>query len=469
MAAWCSVAAGVAIAPGRTLPAHPALWKWLSFGSVVVFTLAWAADVLGAPRPTADGGLGDRPRPRRWWPWLAAVPFAIGPALFSSDVFAYVAQGRMVAEGIDPYRNGPAALADQRWLHGMDALWLNAPVPYGPVWLRLSQGIVAAGGSPGIALWGFRCLAILTMGIALAGAVQLLKRFRPDRAHRNIEVALLLSPMWCLHALSGAHNDAVLAALVVWAAVGFCDERLAAQLAGCVLLAAALLVKAPAAVVLAPLAWWATHRMPWPRRAGRLAVLGATTLAATTLLSWACGLGWGWIEVLRAAPRTSGMLAPIRGVIHGANRLVGSPLDAGVRNTLGSLLGAVFLGTVVVLVLRGLDRRTQPLTAAALVLGAALLIGPSFYAWYLLAPLTLLVVVDGAPRTRRLIVGATIAAALLSLPQGGSTPYLFGGWVGPWITAALVVTVGWYVWRPVDPPDGIEMQSSRPDPPGNPW
>jgi alpha-1,6-mannosyltransferase len=62
------------------------------------------------------------------------LPMMFTVPLFSRDVYAYIGQGRLMVEGINPYENGISALPNYFQL-GADKMWTEAPVPYGQLFL----------------------------------------------------------------------------------------------------------------------------------------------------------------------------------------------------------------------------------------------------------------------------------------------------------------------------------------------
>lgn len=73
-------------------------------------------------------------------PLLPALP------LYSRDAFSYLAQGRLMVAGLDPYQNGVSALPG--WFSGgVDPLWANSPSPYGPLFIAIEAAIVRILGS----------------------------------------------------------------------------------------------------------------------------------------------------------------------------------------------------------------------------------------------------------------------------------------------------------------------------------
>ena len=71
-------------------------------------TLAWALLGLGGRLRRAG-----RPGTRQLWAIGAAwsLPLGLGPSLFSSDVYSYMAQGMILHLGHSPYHDAPAVLA----------------------------------------------------------------------------------------------------------------------------------------------------------------------------------------------------------------------------------------------------------------------------------------------------------------------------------------------------------------------
>ena len=69
------------------------------------------------------------------------LPMMFTVPLFSRDVYAYIGQGRLMVEGMNPYENGISALPNYFQL-GADKMWTEAPVPYGQLFLWIEQFVV---------------------------------------------------------------------------------------------------------------------------------------------------------------------------------------------------------------------------------------------------------------------------------------------------------------------------------------
>ena len=110
---------------------------------------------------------------RRLWLTLAAwsVPLLLTPPLFSRDVYSYVAQGKLMAGGFNPYLTGPSVMPG--WVsNGVDPLWADSTSPYGQVFLLFGRlfSEIAGPSAFSMALM-FRVLAVAGVAI-LAGRFQ---------------------------------------------------------------------------------------------------------------------------------------------------------------------------------------------------------------------------------------------------------------------------------------------------------
>jgi alpha-1,6-mannosyltransferase len=144
---------------------------------------------------------------------LWALPFLLAPPLGSHDIYAYACQGQLFNAGYDLYRVGPDALPCT-WLDHVPPLWHSTPTPYGPLWIAI-EGAAAklAGSSLILVVTALRLVAITAVLLGIAGGVRLAERCGADPA-RFVHLAAI-SPLIMVHVVSGAHNDELLAALVL--------------------------------------------------------------------------------------------------------------------------------------------------------------------------------------------------------------------------------------------------------------
>lgn len=202
--------------------------------------------------------------------------------LFSKDVFSYVLNGRIMAvHGGNPYLDVPARFPQDPFLPLVD--WREVPSFYGPLWSLVSALFAAAGGEQlGVTLLMFRVLAA---GAAVAAGVMiwcLLRRSHPEYA--AIGTALWAwNPLVIFESGVNGHNDVLLGALLVAAVAGLARRR---AIVGLVALAAAVLVKYSAAVLVPLYLIVLARRAGGPRERRRIA-LGAGVAA---LLGMACFL-----------------------------------------------------------------------------------------------------------------------------------------------------------------------------------
>jgi hypothetical protein len=376
-----------------------------------------------------------------WWQLLSApsgavvraaclwsVPLLVAPPLFSRDVYAYAGQARLVLVGLDPYTHGPAdapgPLADE-----VDAVWSEAPSPYGPVFLRLAAGVVRVTGEhPLAAAYGLRLLAIVGLALLTWG----LPRLAPAHPARALWLGLA-NPLLLLHGVGGAHNDLLMLGLLV--AGLSCGPVL-----GAVLITLAALIKVPAAAGLVLLPLLSDRRL---RAAG---IVAATSVVTAVVCS--IGLGGGWVSTLDAGSARRSLLS----VSTGAGTAVGA---VGVAHALGLALAAV----VAAVVLWRADR-----LGAVRALGLALLVivvlSPTVQPWYLLWGLVLLAPVATDREVRALAVASAVVC-LLVLPSGRHVirPPLFG------VPMVLVAAAAFAAWRPTSLDDrGSTRVITRADP-----
>jgi alpha-1,6-mannosyltransferase len=243
---------------------------------------------------------------------LLAAGFALAPVLLSHDAYSYVDYARLgVVHGLNPYLHPPAAAPfDPAYAH---VTWIDATSAYGPLftlatypfaWLPVATAVAALKATA----------ALSVLGIAV-----LVARIAPSRGVSPLPAAafVALNPLVLLHVVGGAHNDG-LAMLVTMA--GVAAMLSAREAAGGAAFAAALAIKAPAAIA-APFALISSR--PTGRKAdsgsafrpiGGL-LLGAGVAALVLGGASYAAFGWHWLDALGLAgenqDRTSHMSVPI--------------------------------------------------------------------------------------------------------------------------------------------------------------
>jgi hypothetical protein len=353
-----------------------------------------------------------------WW-----MPLALAPPLASRDVYAYACQGRLFTAGLDPHTVGPVALPCP-WLDSVPPIWRDAPSPYGPLSTLVSAA--AAGGSGGRLVVAVALLRLVTLAavalavwaghrLARAGGVD------PGRA----AWLGLAGPLVGLHAVAGAHVDALLTALVLAAFAVAAAAPVRALAAGALWgLAVAVKVTAVLAGPFLLLLLAGPAARVGPGRLGRAAArLVPAALAAYAVPAVLTGHGLGflnglgrtddstqWTSVPTALGMTVGYALRLFGV-DGADQAVL------VARAVGVAAGAAAAGVLWVWAWRADGVRTR-VWAAGAAFGVAAVLGPVFYPWYALTPLALLAVSTVAERSREWLGVGAAGLSFLVLPNG---------------------------------------------------
>lgn len=352
---------------------------------------------------------------------LWQVPLLFAPPLGSRDVYSYACQGWVYARSLDPYAVSPRA-GGCPWLPGVATLWQDATTPYGPFALLLSGGAAAAGSWP-VALTLLRLCALAGVALAAAGGYRLAASFGLD-PRRAVWLGLP-APLVAVHAVSGAHHDALVGGLVV-IGLALCAgrSRRALVLAGAALgLAAAIKITALAAL---PFALILAARTALRRTVPVIAALGGSF----ALVSLVSGLGLGWLAALTASTGPKQWTSVPTGVGMAAGyllRALGLAAHEDTALAAARLAGVLALGVIALACAWTAWRhRTGSPRAvvlrAGLVLLALVLLGPVAYPWYFLIPIPVLAAALDTARHRRWLALGAAAAALLVLPDGLGIP-----------------------------------------------
>ncbi len=334
---------------------------------------------------------------------LWAVPLLVAPPLFSGDVYAYACQGDLVTHGLDPYRHGVADLPCP-WLSRVPPLWWHTTTPYGPLWVAVTAGASGAG-RLWLAVGLLRATAVA--GIALAGWAG--RRLGAD--HAQFAWLAVASPLVLVHAASGAHNDALLAGLVVAGLALARDARWGVTAGALLGLATAVKVTALVAV---PFALFLVAR----RRTGAGLLAGAAVAftAVTAALAAVTGDGLGWLPALSRTAQLIQWTSPPTGVGMAAGYLLRGAGRADLAPV--ALTVARAAGLVTLAVLLALLWWRRPRSAAGAALAATALLGPVFFPWYAIVPLAVLAAGPLSRRGRERLGLGVAVLALLVLPDG---------------------------------------------------
>lgn len=426
----------------------------LSALSVITLCLCWVLLVcaMAAGRVSTRAGLAAA---AAW-----SLPFAVGPPLFSRDVYAYAAQGELARLGLDPATHGVATLltsgapdgSGRAFVQAVDPRWWHTHSPYGGAAVAVEKAAAAIGGGPAGTIAVLRVIAVLAT-IALIGLSLRLAGSEPSR-RRAVAVLVAANPVVVIHLVGGAHLDAIAAALVVAALVLDRAPRQAVRgiLPGAAATGLACLAGNVKATALLCVGWLvlahllAARRAPRPVRAGamRLAADAVAVAVASGLSIAAAGFGPTWIHALSTSGTLTTGIAPaavLAAAADGALALVGvHTADGATQRVTRALCLAAAAGVVLALALRAWRRSPEAPPAGGdrafrafagsrpdLVVvgfgGLAVALGnPVVYPWYLalcLTPLAILAA-GGAPGGRRAgrlpgtAAGRTVAALVVT-------------------------------------------------------
>jgi hypothetical protein len=343
-----------------------------------------------------------------------AAPLVVAPPLFSRDVYSYLAQGVMTGSGIDVYRFGPAVLGGPLAVE-VPGAWQHAPAPYGPVFLFTSSSITQVTSVRVVAgILAMRLLALLAVGVIVVLLPRLARACGtdPDRA---IWLAVL-NPLVMLHLVSGAHNDALMLALLV---AGLALAVSGRPGLGAVLVTLGALVKAPAVLGLPAVAALWSQLLIGRSRVVRAALATGTVAAATVVIVNALtGTGFGWVAALSTS--ASAHSWSVTSVLGRLTQLLMQSYnlgDAALATSLWRMAGMIAVGVVAV-VLWLYRVRSGEIYALGLALTALAVLGPSIRPWYLLWGLVPIAVAAPEGLIRRWAPIACAVFALVVPPSG---------------------------------------------------
>jgi alpha-1,6-mannosyltransferase len=481
---WAGFTGSVAITLGS--------WVWLGsdwpsepgtvalavgVGGMLLVLLSWA--LLGRGLVTGADLPGEHWLRRTLALW--AAPLLLAPALFSRDVYSYLAQGEVAARGLNPNTvdpllalGGVAAPVNRVGEH-----WQSTLSPYGPLTSALQRLVTeVTGGNMVAGVLLHRLLAL----VGLALAVWALARLAVV-AGASARTALwlgALNPLVLWHLVAGAHNDSLMLGLMLagtalsltalppaalppaalplnplslntLSPIGQSPagprERVAwvRLTVGVLLVCLGAEVKLPALVALAVIGTALARALGggWARFLAAGAGMGAVFAAVSVAVSLLTGLGFAWIGALGTSGEVTSWMAPTSwpGFLVGG---VGSAFGADITQTaltvtkaVGSALALAAIGYVLHRQLRGGLGPVPvlgPVPALAAVMAALVVFGPVVQPWYLLWAALPLAACVSTPRLRAWTAGACALFALLVPPLAGD----FSGAVVPLVTGYLL-------------------------------
>ncbi len=351
--------------------------------------------------------------------WILAlwvIPMLIVAPMFSRDVFSYAAQGEMVSHHINPYIYGPFTLGSGPYVNPVDPLWGNTPAPYGPLFLIIDGFLSSITfHQANLTVMALRILELASVGL-LAWCIPKLAR-TVNRDPGQAFVLAVLNPIVVLTLVGGAHNDAMMVALLV---AGITAARLKHPVWGVILCALAAAVKAPAALGILYIAWdWLGPGIPVRQRIRPLVISGLIAAAVLAALTAISGLGLGWVGNLTTPGTVQSWDAPATGFGMGLTsiaHLVGLGISQQGVISVTRVIGLAAAVVIGIWLLKESERIGQ-LTALGLTLLLFVILSPVVQPWYLTWGLVLLApVAEG--RIRTTVIVLSVVSPFIGLPGG---------------------------------------------------
>ncbi|MDO5513175.1 polyprenol phosphomannose-dependent alpha 1,6 mannosyltransferase MptB [Corynebacterium sp.] len=404
------------------------------------------------------------------------LPLLFTAPLFTQDIYSYLAQGSIVARGMDPYAAGPVDLLgpEDPLARSVPFIWSHSPSPYGPVALGIASAIShLTADSITLGVIAHRLVSLL--GLVAAGwAISRLAR----RCRVNPVTALwlgMLNPLTILHLVGGIHNESILLGLMlVGLEVGLRGvDKLGGRNgqpvdpaggAGLIIVSAILIAGAGMVKVTGFLALGfvgmnlARHFL----RVGRgpvvsvilAAVIQVALLVATiAVVTVATGIGLGWVTGQGGAASIRSWLSITTdiGVIAGFFAMLlglGDHTDTMLLITRGAgvLVAGGFLIRFLFATFRGTIHPVGGLGVATFVL---VILFPVVHPWYMLWAILPLAAWANQVVFRVAVVAYSAFFSFTVLPRGLALPPLTIAsiYLGAAVTFAVVVGLGWWLMR----------------------
>jgi len=346
--------------------------------------------------------------------WM--IPMLVVAPIFSRDVFSYAAQGEMVSHHINPYNYGPFTLGAGPYVNPVDPLWLNAPAPYGPLFLMI-DGFFASASLHNVLVTVIFLRLLAVAGVALiAWCIPKLARAY-GRDPGPIFLLTALNPLVLLTLVGSGHNDAIMVGLLL---CGITAAKYKHPVWAVVLCALAAAIKVPAGLGVLYVGWeWLGTGVPWRQRIRPVLTAGLIAIGVLGFLSIVSGLGWGWVANLETPGTVRSWLAPTTGIALGLSGLmhaIGWQVSTTVVLSGTRVLGFAIAGGAAIY-LFAISDRIGGLKALAISLLLFVVLGPVVQPWYLTWGLLLLAPV-AIGRWRTLIIAVSVLSPFIGLPGG---------------------------------------------------
>ncbi|WP_083913338.1 alpha-(1-_6)-mannopyranosyltransferase A [Nocardia concava] len=390
--------------------------------------------------------------------WIFPLLFSV--PLFSRDAYSYLAQGAMLRDHINPYQFGPTELHANAAtvLDNVSPVWLNTTAPYGPVFLLIGRAITSITGDNVVA--GTIALRLVMLpGLALmVWAIPHLTKHLGGKPTTALWLAVL-NPLVLVHLIGGVHNEMLMVGLMC-AGIALVLEH--HHVAGIVVVAVGVAVKATAGVALPFLVWiWMIHErerraaqnegeMPHPVLTfAKISALGVAVFAAVfAMATWATGLRdhqIGWLTALSGSKKIINWLSLPTIMAHIVTWVTPFQMDP-VLNVTRLICAAVMVGLLGWAWWRFKSSEKEAVLGILVAFVTIVILSPAALPWYYSWPLALAAAFALSTRTLQILVGLCTWLMLIFQPDGAPvTGYVHG------TLAIFVAVVAARSLRTVDP------------------
>lgn len=398
-----------------------------------------------------------------------ALPIALTAPLFTQDIYSYLAQGSIVAQGMDPYEAGPVQLlgTEHPLARSVPFIWANSPSPYGPVALGIAAAISHLTNDSiigGIML--HRMVGLLGIAAAIWATIHLARRcsVRPTTAMW----LGILNPLTLLHLVGGIHNESILLGfLLAGVEVGLravgrlgTKRRQAIILltVSILLISCAGMVKVTGFIGLGFVGMALARRMS-TRLHSALAITCAVVImtvglvASVALVTAATGINLGWITSQGGAATIRSWMSITTdiGVISGFFGMIlglGDHTEAilTITRTVGILIAGGFMVRMLFATFRGTIHPVGGLGVSSFVL---VILFPVVHPWYMLWAILPLATWANRAFFRWGVVIYSAAMSFFVLPRGLALPAdtVLSIYLSAAIGFAVLLAIGWWLTR----------------------
>lgn len=329
----------------------------------------------------------------------------LAPPLLSTDIFSYMAYGRMAhSYGANPYLYGPQTMLQDPLYPFIGSSWVGTPTAYGPLFTALSSVLAPLSIGAGVVVYKSIAAVSSLVIVAVVWNAARLRGLNPVKAAALVG----LNPVILVFGVGGGHNDLLMLAILltgVYVLLRQKERARGAERASGALIVTATVVKLTAGLLLPFALLESVGRRDGVRR--RLAVLTGAALAAVLAGALAFALfGSGPLHVLGTLQKiqTQGGSQSVPGLIL---KVLGLGVLSG---PIALALDGAFLVCLTWLLWRVWKGELDWITGAGWATFALLVTAGQLVPWYVgwLVPLAAL------SRDRRL-VAASIAMTMLGL------------------------------------------------------